>query len=243
VHDLTWWRYPDVASRMGRHYYRPLAQAAIRRSHVVTGTEAVSLEVQEFFGLEQDQVTVVPLGTAMAAPSEDQRPARDRPYLLAVGTVEQRKNLPALVDAYQRSGVSATHDLVLVGRLGWGDHPDGVEIRSGLDDQALAAMYVSATAVVVPSLYEGFGLPVVEAMQLGVPVVCSDTPVLREVSGGFAHYVDPRSSESLVEGLRAAIRMVAHPDAATWSRQKWSWDRSSAALSRLYRHLDSHRVP
>lgn len=236
LHDLTWWRYPETASRMGRLYYRPLARAALRRAHVITDTVAISHEVQDFFGLPPQRVTVVPLGADLPTPTHQL--GRARPFLLAVGTVEPRKNLRALEVAYHRSGVAATHDLVLVGRLGWGNHPDGVEVVTGLDDEGLAQMYASATAVIVPSLYEGFGLPVVEAMQLGVPVVCSDTPVLREVSGGFAHLIDPTDLDSLVEGLRAAVSLRPHPHAAAWSRGAWNWDRTSACLSALYRRLD-----
>jgi len=163
---------------------------------------------------------------------------RTRPYFLAVGTLEPRKNLERLVEAFVQSGVSDTHDLVLVGRAGWGPALPHVEVISGLDDAALAAAYAGATAVVLPSLYEGFGLPVVEAMKLGVHVVCSDLPVLREVSGGHAQYVDPLDVASIAAGLRAATTASLPSAAADWARSTWRWERTVEMLSDLYRCLD-----
>jgi glycosyltransferase involved in cell wall biosynthesis len=223
---------------MGRHYYRPLAQAAIKRAHLVADTQAVADELIEDFSVRRDDVTVVPLGVGLPEPQEGTR-SRDRPYLLAVGTLEPRKNLKRLADAYSRSGVTGTHDLLVVGRQAWGEAPVGIRVLSGLDDQALAETYAGASALLLPSLYEGFGLPVIEAMQLGVPVVCSDIPVLREVSGGFAHYVDPTDTDSLIEGVRAATTMSAPAGAREWARRTWSWDRTVSDLSALYRRLDS----
>jgi glycosyltransferase involved in cell wall biosynthesis len=114
-----------------------------------------------------------------------------------------------------------------------------LRVVSDLDDLTLAETYAGAAALLLPSLYEGFGLPVIEAMQLGVPVVCSDLPVLREVSGGFAHYVIPTHMESLIEGVRAATTMSAPPGARDWARRTWSWDKTVSDLSSLYRRLDN----
>jgi glycosyltransferase involved in cell wall biosynthesis len=205
----------------------------------VADTDAVADELQADFGLSSDSVTVVPLGVSM--PEPDIPLVRPKPYLLTVATLEPRKNLARLAEAYARSGISASHDLVVVGRVGWGDPPAGVEIVSGLDDLGLAAAYAGATALVLPSIYEGFGLPVVEAMQLGVPVVCSDIPVLREVSGGHATLVDPTDLESLIEGLRASLTLSAPAGAADWARKTWRWERTVSALSALYRKLDRGR--
>lgn len=237
LHDLTWWLWRDTASRMGRHYYAPLARAAAAgRAHIVTDTAAVADEVREHFGIAGPGVTVVPLGVELPPPA--QRPARARPYLLTVGTLEPRKNLLRLAEAYRRSGMHATHDLVIVGRLGWGDRPKGVEVVSGLDDSELVAMYLGATAVIIPSLYEGFGLPAVEAMQLGVPVLCSDIPVLREVTGGHATYVSPTDLDGLTAAVRAAPALTAPDGAASWAARTYRWTATVNALSELYRSLD-----
>jgi glycosyltransferase involved in cell wall biosynthesis len=101
-------------------------------------------------------------------------------------------------------------------------------------------MYAGATALVLPSLYEGFGLPAVEAMQLGTPVICSDIPVLREVTGNYAAaYVDPRNLDAWVHALREAVALTSpHPAAAEWSRKTFQWDDAVRILSALYRRLD-----
>jgi glycosyltransferase involved in cell wall biosynthesis len=238
IHDITWWRWRETASRMGRHYYAPLARTAVRGgAHIVADSHAAAAEIMDHFSLDAESVTVVPLGVTLPVPAPVQR---DRPYFLAVGTVEPRKNLGMLAEAYVRSGVSDTHDLVVVGRIGWGDLPPDVQVVSGLDDSAVAGMYVGATALVLPSLYEGFGLAAVEAMQLGTPVICSDIPVLREVTGGHATYVPPTDLDGWVEALRAGRQAEAPTGAADWSRDTYRWDVASAALSALYRRLDDH---
>ena len=237
LHDLTWWRWSTTASRMGRRYYAPLARlAALGRAHIVVDTQAVADEVLGYFELESSSVTVVPLGVELPAPSAESR--RTRPYLLTVATLEPRKNLARLAVAYSRSGLAATHDLVVVGRFGWGDPPPGLEIVSGLDDAALASTYAAAAALVMPSLYEGFGLPAVEAMQMGIPVLCSDIPVLREVTGGYAEYVDATDTDALAQALREVPSMTVPAAAAPWAATTYRWELTVAALSALYRRLD-----
>jgi len=238
LHDLTWWRWRETASRMGRHYYAPLARAALKGgAHIVTCTQTVAHEVMSDFGLDETTVSVVPNGVELPAAADI--PPRPRPYLVSVGTLEPRKNLAKLAAAYRLSGMSATHDMVVVGRIGWAELPPGLTLLSGLDDAQLVATYRGATALVLPSLYEGFGLPAVEAMQLGIPVICSDIPVLREVTGGHATYVDATSVDALAEALRAAPQAVATQDGAQWARTTYTWDGTVAELSRLYRRLDT----
>jgi len=223
---------------MGRHYYAYFARAAaLGRAHIVTGTEAIAAEVVDHFGLDRSGVTVVPLGVELPAPLD--QTARPRPYLLTVATLEPRKNLNRLSEAYQRSGLAATHDLLVVGRMAWGERPPGVEVVSNLNDYELATVYAGASALVLPSLYEGFGLPAVEAMQLGVPVICSDIPVLREVTGGRALYIDATNTDVLVDALRTAPYAVAPLGAASWAAKTYQWKHTVEALSTLYRRLDA----
>ena len=237
LHDLTWWLHAATASRMGRHYYRRLAQhAALGRAHIVTDTAAVADEVVAHFGIRPERVSVVPLGVEL--PDAATPMVRDRPYLLTVATLEPRKNLVLLAEAFRRSGLGRTPDLVVVGRAGWGERPEHVEVVSGLDDSGLAAAYAGADALLLPSLYEGFGLPVVEAMQSGLPVVCSDLPVLREVSGGFATYVDPHDVQAWANAIRIAVSSAQPDGARAWAVETWQWRRTVDLLGALYRRLD-----
>jgi alpha-1,3-rhamnosyl/mannosyltransferase len=127
-------------------------------------------------------------------------PSADGDYVLAVGTLEPRKNLAAAQQAAQRLGI----ELRVVGDRGWGN----VEVDGWLgrvSDQRLAELYRGARCLVYPSLYEGFGIPVLEAMACGTPVVTSAGGATEEVAGGAAVLVEPRDPASLVAGLTEAL--------------------------------------
>jgi glycosyltransferase involved in cell wall biosynthesis len=137
----------------------------------------------------------------------------ERPYVLAVGTLEPRKNLPALIEAFIGLADN-THDLVLVGALGWDTgetqaaiarHPDRIRALGHVTDDDLARLYAGAALFAYPSLYEGFGLPVLEAMAAGAPVLTSNISSLPEVAGDAAILVDPRSVDSIRDGLRRGL--------------------------------------
>ncbi|GLZ51671.1 glycosyltransferase family 1 protein [Actinomycetospora sp. NBRC 106378] len=199
LHDLVWWTHPETASRGGRHYYTRLAERALQdeRTSVATVSHTVAREIADRFGKEAHVVhpVVVP---RVVPPAR-----RERPYVLAVGSVEPRKNLARLVTAYERSRLGEHTDLVLAGRRAWGQLPPGVDFVEAPDDDELWALLRGASALVLPTLYEGFGMPVVEAQAVGVPVICSDLPVLREVSGGHACFVDPYDVDDIAAALAA----------------------------------------
>ena len=233
LHDLVWWRHPELLSRGGKHYYRRLAAHAVGRAHVVTVSHAVADEMRELLGVEP--VAVIPPGVRPPTPGTTPE-QRDRPYLLTVGAVEPRKNLHRLLDAYARSGLAGDVDLLLVGRAAWGELPDGAQHLGAVDDARLDALYAGATAVVALSLYEGFGLPVAEALAAGTPVVCSDIPPFREVSGGAARFVDPLD----VLATAAALRDAAHgdlPGAPIGFADRWTWERCVDDHRDLYGRL------
>lgn len=237
LHDLTWWKYPSTASTLGRHYYRPLAEGAVQRAVVLTTSETVASEIKNYFALPDHRVIAVPLGSDLwRLPADDARPARDRPYLLSVASVEPRKNLDRLVAAYQLSGLKQTHDLVLVGRQAWGTPPGGVQVLSGVSDRALASLYRGATATVLMSLYEGYGLPLIESLSAGTPVVCSDIPVFREVVGPHASYADPFN----VAAIAAAMQTM--PDASRIERATVDTFRAKSWSATVEATLDAYRV-
>ncbi len=233
LYDLTWWRYPETASTLGRHYYRPLAERAVKRSTVLTISETVADEIRDHFNLPREQVVATALGSSL--PTDVEPTARARPYFLSVASVEPRKNLASLVTAFEKSGVAATHDLVFVGRQAWGDLPRGVELVTGLDDRALASMYAGATATVNVSLYEGFGLPLLESLTVGTPVLCSDLPVFHEVAGDFATYVDPLNTDDVASALQVATNQQRVPESAMLGFRAHTWDHTVDKIVDVYK--------
>jgi glycosyltransferase involved in cell wall biosynthesis len=163
----------------------------------------------------------------------------DRPYVLAVGTLEPRKNLGRLIEAWSKlpPQVRESHTLALVGPTGWEMDEvlapvkaarDDVRLVGFVSDDDLAALYEGCTTFCYPSLYEGFGLPVLEAMQAGAPVICSNTSSLPEVGGDAVAYVDPLDTQDIAGTLE---RVLGDPDerrrlsdAGRERAQKFSWD-------------------
>jgi glycosyltransferase involved in cell wall biosynthesis len=230
VHDLTFLRHPEwVTPAVAR--YRRLVPRSLRsgRTVVVTPSEAVADEVREAFGLPEDRVVATPLGVdpswGEATPADPGWLANRRlpaDYVIFAGAREPRKNLTTLLDAHRRARAAGTvPDLVLVGPSGWGDHvtaeQPGVHVTGWLDRQELVSVVAGARALVLPSHYEGFGLPVLEAMAAGTAVVASDIPAHREVAGGFARLVPPTDTDAWAAALLELDRTDLDPAARRWA--------------------------
>jgi alpha-1,3-rhamnosyl/mannosyltransferase len=210
---------------------------AVRRADVFAAiSQATADDLAAHFPRAARKTVVTPLAADehffTAEPGDvRERLGLPRPYVLAVGTLEPRKNLPALIEAF--TGLPEhTHDLVLVGALGWDTgetqeaiarHPGRIRSLGHVPDDDLARLYAGAALFAYPSLYEGFGLPVLEAMAAGAPVLTSNVSSLPEVAGDAAILVDPRSIDSIREGLRRGLT-----DPASGGRERartFSWAR------------------
>ncbi|HZB50698.1 MAG TPA: glycosyltransferase family 1 protein [Mycobacteriales bacterium] len=226
VHDLSYLRFPETVTAASLRY-RELVPRGLRRAAVVlTPSEAVAAEVRAEYGLG-DRVLATPLGVDDAwfgaAPADPGWLAgRGLPerYLLFVGTVAPRKGLPALLRALRllHDADPGTPPLVLVGPPGWGPAletaalPAGAVVAAGyLDTADLRRLVAGAAALVFPTVYEGFGLPPLEAFAAGTPVVASDLPVIREVTGPLAALA-PAGDDAALAG--ALARVLAEPDTA-----------------------------
>jgi glycosyltransferase involved in cell wall biosynthesis len=204
VHDLAVLRHPEVFPLWTRLYGRTALRPTIRAVDRVIAVSAFSKrEVVELAGVDPDRVDVVP--NALEPVFHEEGEAAEGEYVLAVGTLEPRKNLARVVAATARAGV----ELRLVGASGWGDSGVGgkhVTWLGRIDDEELAAAYRGARSLVFPSLYEGFGIPVLEAMACGTPVVTSAGSAMEEVVGEAAILVDPLDVASIAAGIEVADR-------------------------------------
>lgn len=257
VHDLAFEVHPhDFAPRTGWKY-RTFTRRAVRSAEaVICVSHATRDDVLERYGPDPARVHVVPNAPSLARAgdavprSPAARPGRaddDRPYLLAIGDLRAKKNLERLADAWRRSGLP--HRLVVAGATGGGPDAEriarglrarGVELPGYLPDAALDALLRGADLLVHPSLFEGFGLVLLEAMARGVPVACSDLPSLRETAGGAAVLFDPRDPDDLARALHEALgRRPALAAAGRTRAAGFTWDRSAAETADVYRLLVS----
>lgn len=259
IHDLLYRRFPQYHSRAMRVGTSVLVELAARRSdRVITVSEASRGELVELLHVPEGKIDVVPNGIGASAPARAAGDASEvrarlgageRPLVLAVATRLRHKNLGALVEALALIDGGRRPLLVLAG------HPTEVdaELRARIADLGLGAyvqllgaaapdeleaLYAAADLVAQPSLYEGFGLPVLEAMARGVPVACSDIPPLREVAGDAARYFDPRRPDTIAatiaELLADAELRRGLAEAGRARATRFSWRRAARETAASY---------
>jgi glycosyltransferase involved in cell wall biosynthesis len=209
VHDLAVLRHPEWFNRWTASYSRVAVPRVLRAAtRLIAVSEFTKREIAALAGIEPDTVDVVP--NAVEHVFEPEGPRADGDYVLAVGTLEPRKNLLRIARAVDG-------ELRVVGSRGWGGiHPPAnVTWLGNVSDQELASLYRGARCLVYASLYEGFGIPVAEALACGCPVVTSRDSAMQEVAGEDAVYVDPLDVESIRDGI-AQARPVAPRRFAGW---------------------------
>jgi glycosyltransferase involved in cell wall biosynthesis len=271
IHDLTYLRHPEMVTAASARY-RDLVPRALRRGATVcTPTAAVGAEVADAYRLPPERLVVTPLGVgpawrAATPPEPAWLAANGLPerYLLFVGNREPRKNLPTLLAAYREllagrvpgagGGGSGgpVPPLVLVGPAGWGEALDlaglpaeAVRTPGYLPEEDLARVVAGAAALVFPSWYEGFGLPALEALACGTPVVATDLPALREVLGDQAELVPPGDAAALADALARVLDDPGGEPARTARRARaaaFTWAACArATLSAYHRALEAAR--
>ena len=256
LNDLAWRHEPEHFTARGRRLFEACLSLAATEADVVVVPSDASRVDAEAAGVPASRLVVVPYGVAGPVATDDRvAAARARvgvtgPYVLWVGTVEPRKNLSVVVEAHRRlrrrrPGLS----LVLVGPTGWGEDltallgpaPDGVVVTGFVDDDVLRALYRGAEALCYPSLREGFGLPVLEAMAQATPVVTSADTSTAEVlgpDGGAGRAVDPTDPAAVADALDEVVDAARRPAASAAASARaatYSWDATARALVGAYR--------
>jgi glycosyltransferase involved in cell wall biosynthesis len=258
MYDLVAFEPSMQPMRRSRWIERATLAPALRRSAAILCiSQATEAALVARYPHTRSRTVVTPLGVAPALQSNDAEVGPHLPdpgFVLAVGTLEPRKNLPRLVAAYRAlpAELQAAHPLAVVGKLGWdtGETLDALDalgdrcLRLGyVSDAELAELYRRCAAFCFPSLGEGFGLPVLEAMAAGAPVVTSNLSSLPEVGGNAVEYADPTSVESIALALQRVLRSPERRgELAARGRRRardFTWDRTAAvtlgALERVAR--------
>jgi glycosyltransferase involved in cell wall biosynthesis len=255
VHDVAFRHFPQAYPASGRRFHERATRIAVGEAALVlVPSAATARDLERLYGLEPARVRVTPLGADPPPDPLDPAPARRLlgrlgvrgPFLLAVGTLEPRKNLERLLAAFAVAAAELPeHQLVVVGPAGWGRAlPSAaaatarVVLAGSVDEMTLHGLYASADGLTYPSLYEGFGLPVLEAMAHGTPVLTSDRSSLPEVAGDAALLVDPADADAIAKGM---VELVSDGElrarlAASGRRRAaaFSWSATAAATWAAY---------
>ena len=234
VHDLAVLRYPEAFPRWHRLYGTAGLRRVLRHADaVIAVSEFTKQEVVDLVGVPAERIRVVPNGVDAVFRAEPRDTVSRGDYVLAVGTLEPRKNLGRAVEAARLAGV----ELRVVGARGWG----GVDIPGWVGevpDVELAALYRDARCVLYASLYEGFGLPELEAMACGTPVVTSRGTAMEVIAGGAAVLVDPLDPRSIANGIaEAGGRRDELVELGLARAHEFTWDGGADAVERLWREL------
>jgi glycosyltransferase involved in cell wall biosynthesis len=262
IHDLVHLRYPGTMSAPNLVLERLLMVPSLHRAdRVLVPSHASRDELFHFFPQTRQKIRVVSPGVPAFPPSSGMEYLPPKPYFLAVGTREPRKNLARVIDAFlQMETEGAPAHLVIAGGTGWKHHRTDQWLRgmraAGKKDRTvhllgyversqLPALYRDAVALVFPSVYEGFGLPILEAMSMGTPVVTANCSAMPEVCGNAAIQVNPFS----VSDIRGAMERLMIPEnrkllsERSQNRAKrFSWEQSTERLLRVFREAVENRA-
>ena len=252
LHDLKFITNPDAYTPAQRAQKRVMARHVARTAaRVVAISQFAGDEAVDILGIPSERVRVIHSGPGFTPTAGDPVPSPvEGEYLLCVGTLSSTKNVPFLIAAYERSGV--TQPLVLAGGRAPGFEDveraiaatscrDRVIMISGASDAEIDALYRGATALLLPSTYEGFGFTPLEAMARGCPVLASDIPVVREISGDGAWLLPLNDLESWAAALRAvtvdeALRNALR-ELGTKTALRYSWEKTARRLCQLFREV------
>jgi glycosyltransferase involved in cell wall biosynthesis len=245
VHDLALFKFEGVAHHaIKRHHSQALASALKHDAHFIAVSQSTKRDLIELFNVSADNITVI----YEALPLETCKPYDPRlnqqvlalleitkPFFLCVGTIEPRKNYPNIIKAFQK--FAHEYQLVIVGQKGWQSLPltHGVKVIGEVSPVELNVLYKNAAALIYASLYEGFGLPILEAFYHQLPVVTSNISSMSEVAGSAAALVDPLEPDSITQGIDQSINNRHKYSQAGIARLKhFSWEKAARETIQVY---------
>ena len=261
VHDLAFLKYPDQLPSSRRAWLIAATRMSARRaSKIITVSQATADDLQAWLNLPDDLVQPIPLATSSKVERVEGKSLDvfrmkwhiDRPYVLAVGTLEPRKNLPTLLRAFAKIKNEIDHQLVWVGPEGWltGDLKstlaelelgDRVRLTGFVSDEELGGWYSGADLFAFPSYYEGFGLPGIEAMRCGAPVLCSDNSAFPEVVGDAGVLIPAENAsvwaDTMLELLGDETRRNDLRQRGLARASQFSWDRTAQETYDVYKDV------
>jgi alpha-1,3-rhamnosyl/mannosyltransferase len=226
IHDLTYLYYPDVVEEKNLAHLRRVVPRSVKKADfIITVSEAVKAEIVKEFSLAPERciVTTIPPDASYFKKNTNEIHEKyhlpTKKFIYFMGNLEPRKDLPTLIAAYRQlpPAIKQEYSLVLAGGNGWKTEKSRQAIKDAqtanenvihvgfVDSKDTAAFYQQASLFVMPSIYEGFGMPILEAMAGGCPVVASDIPVLREAGGDAAYYANPKDSTDFTKAIRKVL--------------------------------------
>ena len=262
VHDLAVYKYPESFAVRGGHdivtnQKRKLAWAKKESKLIIADSLATKKDLIEILGISEEKIRVIYLAAEKTYGEREIREIREirkkyelgRLYVLMMGAGEPRKNLARGIRAFREIGaIWSELELVIVGKYGWGEEDNlkfkikNLKLLGYVPREDLPALYAGAEVFVYPSLYEGFGLPILEAMSCGCPVVTSNVSSLPEIAGEAGVLVDPLKIEDIAEGIRIAMnsRMELR-EKGLEQVKKFSWEKTTRETLAVYQEAYAHR--
>lgn len=259
IHDLIIYKYPETFQRRGGHdivanLKRKLAWVKKESTLIISVSESTKQDIIEILKIPAERIRVIheACNTEFTEKSIDfterikKKYGIKGDYLLAVGTIEPRKNLKRVIEAFKivQSAKRKAQSLVIAGKFGWGedikssknqDSVNQIKLLGYVPDKDLPALYSGAQVFVYPSLYEGFGLPILEAMASGCPVVTSNVSSMPEIAGEGAVLVDPEKVEDIARGIQEALENREELIEKGKARaQEFSWEKTARETLKVY---------
>lgn len=256
IHDLLVYKFAQyMHPSIVENQKQKLSWVKKECTKIIVDSQSTKDDVMEILGIEEERLRVIYLGVGEEfVPQTKEKIATirkkyhlEKDYIMSVGSIEPRKNIDRVITAFKNLDKKDEFTLAIIGRFAWGNRLDlghGIMTLPTVEREDLPALYSGARCFVYPSLYEGFGLPILEAMSCGCPVITSDRGSLKEVAGNYAIIVDPVNDDLLYEAIKMILsasethRTKRIKEGQEWVKQ-FSWEKTARQTKAVYEELKS----